>query len=89
MTAAELAQQIGVPEGAVNDAAEACARRLAEWFGSAEAAADALRDNPAEMVGIALADHVKTTKRMAAAAHKQPVRTAQAVLEMINSGAAH
>lgn len=89
MTAAELAQQIGVSEEVVNGAAKACASRLAEWFGSAEAAADALRGSPVETVGIALADHVKTTKRMAAAAHKQPVRTAQAVLEMINSGAAH
>lgn len=86
---AELAQQIGVSEEVVQDAAKACARRLAEWFGSAEAAADALRGNPVEMVGIALADHAKAVRKMAVAAHKQPDRAAAAVLRIITEQAAH
>lgn len=67
----------------IEEAALACARKLAEWFGGAEEAIKALEDDPIAMVAIALQDRMDTMKKMAIKAHSNPTEFAMAVLPMV------
>lgn len=61
--------EFSVSEQTVNEAAQACAQRLAKWFGGVDEAIAALESDPVVMAEIAIADHMKTTKALSVRAH--------------------
>lgn len=76
----------GVSEQTVNDAAEACARRLAKWFGSPEEAMAAMEDDPIAMMEIALADFMKAQRAMTLKVHMNPRPFARQCAELLQAG---
>ena len=64
-------------------AAMSCARKLADWFGDADKAAQALKDDPVAMVAIALESVRKDMRSMTNAALRKPEAFSRALLEML------
>lgn len=66
-----------------NEAAESCARQLAKMFGSEEAAAKAIMEDPESMVAIAMDAHMAIMRKMALKAHMNPRSFASQVLSVV------
>ncbi|BBP60391.1 hypothetical protein [Pseudomonas sp. St316] len=67
----------------VNEAAAACARRLAKWFGGIEEAIAALEADPIDLADLALRDHVKERRQMTIKAHMNIQVFSRDVLEQV------
>lgn len=70
----------------VNEAAEACARRLAKWFGGAEEAAAAMEADPIAMMEIALVDFMKERRALTLKVHMNPRPFTRLCAELIQAG---
>lgn len=72
-------------EESVAYAAEYCARALAKWFESEEEAAKAISEDPQAMVEIALADFLKTHRKLTSIALMKSNQFSNQLLASIRS----
>lgn len=66
--------------------ARGCADRLANWFGSAEKAAEELQRDPVALSQVALMDFMKARREMTVKVHMNPRPFARECLDLIRSG---
>lgn len=67
----------------VNEAAAACARRLAKWFGGVDEAIAALEADPADLADLALRDYMQWLRQMRLKVHMNPDAFSRVLLQMI------
>lgn len=75
-----------VSDDVVSLAAQACADRLAKWFGSAEQAIAELQSDPVAMAQIAMMDFIKVRRDLTLKVHMNPRPFAQECLDLIRAG---
>lgn len=78
--------ELNVSDTTINEAARACATRLAKWFGSEEEAIEALQKDPVAMAQIAMADFMQSARKIAVRAHMNPGPFARECLGVIKAG---
>lgn len=76
-------EKFGVSEEVVNEAAASCAKLLAKWYGSEEAAIAALTQDTVDTAQIAMMGHIKQQRAMTLTAHMNQHKFARAVLHEI------
>lgn len=64
----------------IENAAQACANKLAKLFGSVEDAIAALEADPVAMAQIAMSDFIKDQRQMTLAVHMNPLAFSRIVL---------
>jgi len=67
----------------VNEAAAACARRLANWFGGVDEAIAALEVDPADLADLALRDYIKCRRQMTLKVYMNPHAFSRVILKQI------
>lgn len=77
----------GVSQEVVEESALACARILAEAFGSVEDAIAAIESDPVAMAQIAITEHSKRIKAMSVSAHMNISRFSAQVFHAIKESA--
>ncbi|SEP58269.1 hypothetical protein SAMN03159444_00123 [Pseudomonas sp. NFACC02] len=78
-----ISETFGVSEEVVNEAAASCAKLLAKWYGSEEAAIQALTQEAADTAQIAMMGHIKQQRAMTLSAHMNQRKFAGAVLHEV------
>lgn len=78
-----IKETFGVSEEVVNEAAASCAKLLAKWYGSDEAAIEALTQDTVDTAQIAMMGHIKQQRAMTLSAHMSDFKFARAVLHEV------
>ncbi|MBB1617008.1 hypothetical protein A9978_31620 [Pseudomonas sp. UMC65] len=67
----------------VNEAAAACARKLAKLFGGVDEAIAALEADPADLADLAMREFIKDRRQMTLKVHMNPQAFSRQILDLI------
>jgi hypothetical protein len=78
--------EFSVSDETLNEAAQACATRLAKWFGGIDEAIAELEADTVALTQVAIMDFRKAQQHMVLKAHMNPRAVARECLDLIKAG---